>query len=391
MHIVIVTTHPIQYQAPLFRELAQKVDLTVLFMMRQTPQGQAASGFGVEFEWDIPLLEGYRHVFANNIALHPSTMHRDGIILKGHKLLLASLRPDVMMTMGWFPRGLLQVIQWAERAKVPLVCRGESNLVSSRSLLKRIAKFFYFPRLLSKFAAFAVIGCHNHEFYRHYGVPESRLHFAPYSVDTNSLEAEFQRHRPPLRKPGPWRIGFAGKLIPKKRPLDLVSAVGRSRHKSRIQLVIIGDGPLRSEVEASTRANDVQIDFRGFLNQSQIVAKGYADLDALVLPSGEYETWGLVINEAMTGGVPVIVSDMVGCAPDLVHENVTGHQFPSGDVAALASRIDQLVVRLETGHDFSPAVLQKIAPYSLARTVEGLKKAFLAACLSSGGRDKCAF
>lgn len=377
--LVIATTHPIQYQAPVFRELARRFDLTVLFLLRQTPQGQAAGGFSVEFEWDIPLLNGYHHVFANNIAKHPSTHQRKGIVLQDHEALLAGLRPEVVMTLGWFPAGYSQVINWAKRQSVPLVCRGESNLMSGRSLLKRAAKFFYFRRLFAQFRSFAVIGRRNHEFYRHYGVPEAKLHFAPYAVDTHFFETHFREHRPLTRKPGPWRIGFAGKLIPKKRPLDLVAAVARSRHQGRIQLVIIGDGPLRGEMEASAKANQVPIDFRGFLNQSQIVSKGYADLDALVLPSGEYETWGLVINEAMTGGIPVIVSDRVGCAPDLVSEDRTGYEFPSANVAGLTQAMDQLVTRLEAGHDFSPAVLEKMTQYSLGRTVDGLVSAVQAA------------
>jgi len=372
MRLVISTTHPIQYQAPLFRALTRRLDLTVLFMMRQTPQGQAAGGFGVQFEWDIPLLDGYPHVFANNVAIQPSSDQRHGIRLQDHEALLASLRPEALMTLGWFPHGYLQVIHSASRQRVPLVCRGESNLLSGRSLLKRFVKFFYFRRLFARFQSFAVIGQRNREFYRHYGVPESKLHFAPYSIDTNRFAAQFQRHRSAVRQPAPWRIGFAGKLIPKKRPLDLIDAVARSQHASRIQVVIIGDGPLRGEVEANARSGHVQIDFRGFLNQSEIVAKGYADLDALVLPSGEYETWGLVINEVMTGGIPVIVSDRVGCAPDLVENDQTGYQFPSGDVPALTRQLDQLVTRLESGHDFAPAVHQTIARYSLDRTVEGV-------------------
>src|SRR5438309_10104097 len=87
MRVVIVTTHPIQYQAPLFCQLAKRVDLTVLFMMRETPQGQAASGFGVEFDWDTPPLQGYRHVFANNVATSPSPNYRDGIVLQGYESL----------------------------------------------------------------------------------------------------------------------------------------------------------------------------------------------------------------------------------------------------------------------------------------------------------------
>jgi glycosyltransferase involved in cell wall biosynthesis len=379
MKALIVTTHPIQYQAPLFRELAKRVDLTVLFMMRQTPKGQAASGFGVEFEWDTPLLQGYRHAFANNVATSPSTNRRDGIILQGHESLFASLRPNAVMTMGWFPRGYLQVIRWAKSANVPLVCRGESNLLSNRSLAKRISKSIFFPRFFRQFDAFAVIGRGNREFYRHYGVPERKLYDAPYSVDTPFFENAFAQHRTPVRKPGPWRIGFAGKLIPKKCPMDLVSAAAVCKSKDRIQLVVIGDGPLRATLDALAQKTNVDAEFRGFLNQSEIVEKGYSDLDAIVLPSGENETWGLVINEAMTGGIPAIVSDMVGCAPDLIEPDETGYEFRAGNIRQLSERIDRLVGRLESGHYFSGAVRQRINNYSLERTVAGIESAFTGA------------
>jgi glycosyltransferase involved in cell wall biosynthesis len=115
------------------------------------------------------------------------------------------------------------------------------------------------------------------------------------------------------------------------------------------------------------------------LNQSQIVAKGYADLDALILPSGEHETWGLVVNEAMTGGIPAVVSDRVGCASDLIKNDVTGYVFSAGNISDLARCIDRLSARLENNHDFTPSVLAHIANYSVDRTVVGIERAFEAA------------
>jgi len=99
----------------------------------------------------------------------------------------------------------------------------------------------------------------------------------------------------------------------------------------------------------------------------------------LVLPSGEYETWGLVVNEAMTGGIPAIVSDMVGCAPDLVVSDCTGYVFRSGDTTDLSRAIDCLVARLDSGHDFSPAVRERMMSYSLNRTALGVEQAMRAA------------
>ncbi|PZR72041.1 MAG: hypothetical protein DLM73_14515 [Chthoniobacterales bacterium] len=382
MRAVIVTTHPIQNQAPLFRALAGRFDLTVVFMMQQTPKGQASAGFGTEFVWDVPLLDGYPHAFAANIARAPTTNRRDGIVLSGHEELLAGLEPDAVLVMGWFPYGYLQVIRWARGNGVPLVCRGESNLLSHRSLLRDAIKTIYFPWLFRKFKTFAVIGQRNREFYQNYGVGDFKLYDAPYSIDSHFFQEEFREHRSSARKARPWRIGFAGKLISKKRVLDLFSAAARCRSRECLRLIIIGDGPLRRDAEAFAERNNVSAEFRGFLNQSEIVEKGYADLDAIVLPSGENETWGLVINEAMTGGIPAIVSNLVGCAPDLIEPGETGYVFPSGDVPALARCIDALIARLESGHNFASAVCALVEKYSIDHTVTGLESAIAAAVSS---------
>jgi glycosyltransferase involved in cell wall biosynthesis len=379
MRVVVVGTHPIQYQAPLFRKLARKLDLHVVFMTRLTPKAQAASGFGVEFEWDTPLLNGYAYSFANNVARNPSTDKASGIILRDHGSLLASLKPEVLMVLGWFPRGYWQMLSWARKHNIPMVCRGESNLVSGRSLPKRIVKQFYFRWLFRQFKTFACIGRHNRDFYRHYGVPESKLFDAPYSIDTEFFRREYREHRPSVRRPGRWRIGFAGKLIPKKRPADLFSAITQSQFKDRMKIVVIGDGPLRPTLERMAQQNAVRAEFRGFLNQSQVVEKGYADLDAIVLPSGENETWGLVINEAMTGGIPAIVSHLVGCAPDLIESGETGYEFEAGKTQELTASIDRLVSGLEGRHDFSAAVLRRIADYSMEQTAAGIESALRAA------------
>lgn len=375
MRLVIVTTHPIQYQAPLFRALAREVDLSVVFMMEQTPQGHAAAGFGKEFTWDVPLLDGYEHTFARNVAPAPSTSTRRGIVLRDHAALLSSLKPTVLAVFGWFPHGYLQVIRWATAAHVPLVCRGESNLVSERSGWRDLAKRVLLRRFFQRFAAFGVIGRLNREFYQHHGVPDEKLVDAPYSIDTPFFEAEYARCRPAKRRAGPWRIGFSGKLIEKKRPLDLVRAICEAQLANRVTVVVIGDGPLRPEMERLARELGVHCEFRGFLNQSEIVRDGYADVDLLVLPSGLRETWGLVVNEAMTGGIPAIVSDTVGCGPDLIEPGATGHVFRSGAVDDLAMKLASVIEQLDGGHDFAPAVRKKISGYSLARTCSGFREA----------------
>lgn len=347
--------------------------------MRQTARAHSESGFGVEFEWDTQLLSGYNYAFGNNVAKNPSTAQRNGIRLSGHEPILDKLRPDVLLVLGWSPASYLQVIRWGKRRAVPLVCRGESNLLSARTVSKRMAKQIYFRWLFRQFSAFAVIGKLNRDLYRHYGVPKAKLFNAPYSIDTFFFQQEFQKHRGDVRRPGRWRIGFAGKLIPKKRPLDLIGAASKSAYKDHLEIVIIGDGPLQEELRELAFLKGVAVQFRGFLNQSEIVRRGYADLDAIVLPSNELETWGLVINEAMTGGIPAIVSDLVGCAPDLVIPGKAGYIFRSGDVVDLASCIDRLVGQLQAGRDFGKAVKEHIQHYSLDESARGIEAALKSA------------
>ena len=174
---------------------------------------------------------------------------------------------------------------------------------------------------------------------------------------------------------------YAGNVKPHKNLERLIDAFDlvRKHGPDHLKLVIIGDGPLRTTLDALAQKSGVDAEFRGFLNQSEIVEKGYSDLDAIVLPSGENETWGLVINEAMTGGIPAIVSDMVGCAPDLIDPDETGYEFQAGDIGQLSERVDRLVERLEAGHDFSCAVHKRICGYSMERTVTGVQSALTAA------------
>ena len=114
--------------------------------------------------------------------------------------------------------------------------------------------------------------------------------------------------------------------------------------------------------------------FAGFLNQSELPA-AYTAADVLVLPSDGGETWGLVVNEAMACGLPAIVSDAVGCAPDLIEEGKTGFTHPMGDSAALAQCLMRLAEMRRHNIDFSTALSQKLIKYSVKAAVEGALEA----------------
>jgi glycosyltransferase involved in cell wall biosynthesis len=122
------------------------------------------------------------------------------------------------------------------------------------------------------------------------------------------------------------------------------------------------------------------IRFIGFRNQSEL--PGLYDLcDVFVLPS-EREPWGLVVNEAMNAGKPVVVSDRVGAGPDLVEEGVNGFVYPAGDVAALADRLRRLIDNADNRTAMGARALEKVARLDFNADREGL----LAALDSIAGR-----
>jgi glycosyltransferase involved in cell wall biosynthesis len=171
---------------------------------------------------------------------------------------------------------------------------------------------------------------------------------------------------------------FAGKFIAKKNPLDYLKALEIAcRDGASVVGLMVGDGPLRLACESQVIAAGLPVTFSGFLNQSELL-KAYIAADCLVLPSDGGETWGIVVNEAMWSGLPCIVSDRVGCGPDLVAAQGTGEVFPLHDEVALAAAMVNFasnpLLRRESG-ERARALIQE---YSIAAAVEGTVNAVAA-------------
>lgn len=375
--IGFLVSHPIQYYAPIFRELARRCELTVFFAHRQTAEQQAQAGFGVAFDWDVDLLSGYDSRFLVNVARQPSTDRFTGCDTPGIADEIAHGRFDAFVVPGWALRSYWQAVRACRRFGVPVLVRGDSQLVTQRNSTIRIAKALAFSQLLRRFDGFLYVGQRNREYLLHYGAPSERLFFSPHCVDNDAFAAASSDiDRPQGRR----RVLFVGKLIGRKHPADLLHAVARLRDKP-VQIAFAGSGELESELRQIAAASAVHADFMGFVNQSELPAV-YASADLLVLPSDGHETWGLVVNEAMACGTPAVVSDAVGCGPDLVEPGRTGATFPLGDVAALASAIDNVL-------SFDAAatrrhVAAKMALYTPARAATAIVDA--ATTLAAGAR-----
>jgi glycosyltransferase involved in cell wall biosynthesis len=383
----ILATHPIQYQAPWFRALAvhPQIDLEVFFGHQVTSKEQAAAGFGVSFDWDTPLLDGYNYQFLKNVAASPSADRFGGIDTPEIGGLIRRHNFDaVLLSCGWYFKSAWQGILACWKAGTPVMVRGDSHLNTYRSAAKRTLKALLYRRFVPRFDACLATSKWSKEYFLHYGAPKDRVFFVPHALDEERFSVELnarQGRRLLLRDqwgldPSAMVYLFSGKFLPNKRPLDFIHAVNlaaRKTNNSQIQGLMIGDGPMREECEEAVRKTGAPVRFAGFLNQSQIV-DGYVAADVLVLPSAA-ETWGLVVQEAMFCGRPCIVSDQVGCGPDLIVPGVTGDYFPFGDVESLAERLVSYSGSLSRLAGMGESASKQIGRYSIHQAVEGVLQA----------------
>jgi glycosyltransferase involved in cell wall biosynthesis len=401
--VAVVASHPIQYQAPWFRALATQVDLRVFFCHRQTAEGQARAGFGVAFDWDVPLVDGYPHEWLDNVAPSPGVEKFGGCDTPGIRAALAAGRFDACIVNGWYLKSYLQAIRACRALGIPVLVRGDSQLSRDPRVWKSVVKYFPYRWFLRSIDAHLYVGTNNRHYLEHYGVTPAQLFFVPHFVENDrfaaaAAAADASGRARALRDA--WSANeqtivflFAGKLIEKKRPADLIDALAIAREgDAHLAAAFVGAGPLETTLRARAAAAGLPIAFAGFQNQ-QAIADFYTAADCLVLPSDGRETWGLVVNEAMACGRPAIVSDEVGCAPDLVEPGVTGFTYPVGDAPALAARMVEIAALLRRERPaVREAVSTKIAKYSCevatrvtVEAVSVLTHAGLARTVGAGG------
>lgn len=377
--LCVLTTHPIQYMAPWFRTLANDpaLDLEVVFFRELNPVQQGV-GFGHAFQWDMPLREGYASQVlgaAGGLANLPLLLMR----LYG---AIRRCRPDVLMVTGWNEPGLWAGLLLCRLLGLPVILRGESNALRPRSV---IAKLLH--RMLLSFAsAIVVIGKANKQFYLSNGVARDRLFAGAYFVESERMVAMAASHaddRVAVRRASGFDdtdfvFAFVGKHVPFKRPMLIIEAAVLLRKRGLpIKLLFAGSGELTGALKRRAAESGVPVHFTGFLNQTEMW-RAYVPADAFVLPSTDGETWGLVTNEAMLFGLPVIVSDQVGCGPDLVIDGETGYVF-SGGAEGLAEAMEKLF-RIRPAAPTMGAAGRKLVleKYSMAVATSGLKAALAA-------------
>lgn len=380
--IAYVTSHPIQYQAPLFRRLAATpgVDLKVFFASQIGLETYVDPGFAREVKWDVPLIDGYAHEFVPNVSRKPGVTTFFGLLNPAMPRRVLAWKPDAVIVHGYAHATENLTMAACRAAGVPVLIRGESNLLPHRPRFTRLAKVVGAAALTRVLSGAVAIGTLSREYFRHYGIPEERIFIAPYSVDNDfffaradAAEARATAWKAELGiAPDATVVGFAAKLSAVKDCRTLIDAFGRAA-VPKSALAIVGDGPLRKELEAQAAGYpDACIKFAGFVNQTEMPA-AYALADLFALPSA-FEPWGLAINEAMCLGRAVVVSDAVGCAPDLVSRD-NGVVFPAGDATSLAALLRALLPERAKLQAMGAAGRARIERWGIPETAAGIEHA----------------
>ena len=386
LNLLIVSSHPIQYYSPIFSRLDRSINFRSTVMYLTLPDSKSQSlGFEHNFNWDIPLLEGYNYRIAKSFTGKGLFAGFMGVRVKKPweeiKQIKVKDKPDAVLLTGWHFWGMVQIFLALKVSNIPIILRMDSNLLRQRNFILRYIYTLFF----SWVDICLSVGQHNRDFCISSGMKDNHIIRSPHVVNNDffyNKALEAKRNYEGLRNF--WKVPsqafcfiYAGKLQEKKRPLDLLHAFkdACSLTNKEIYLLIVGSGPLGNECKEYALKYQLPITFVGFLNQTAM-PQAYAVSDCIILPSDAGETWGLVVNEAMACGLPAIVSDSVGSAPDLVINGKTGLRYGCGDSTKLTQRIIYMAEHVELAREMGKNAQQLIqSKYSLGSVVQSIELA----------------
>lgn len=379
--LAIVSTHPIQYNAPFFKLLAQRghIGLKVFYTQSHWKDKVLDVGFKKEISWDLPLLDGYEHCFVDNISNKPDTKHYGGVDCPAILDEISAYSPDAVLVFGWNLKAHWKVIRHFKN-KIPVYFRGDSTLLDEqpgwRTWLRRLVLTWVYRQVDAAF----YVGTENKKYFLKHGLKESQLVYAPHAVDNERFSQDQMLHEANAdRLASEYGLDrsklsflFAGKFERKKNPLLLLQLALEEQFRD-IQFVFVGNGELEEQMKAMASGH-ANVLFLPFQNQSLMPAV-YRLARFFVLPSrGPGETWGLAVNEAMVSGAVPIVSDKVGCAADLIAGRESGFIFPSNDRAALRSILQQLVSHPELWDGWTENARKVVSSHHYTAVAQAIEK-----------------
>ncbi|MEN8120721.1 MAG: glycosyltransferase family 4 protein [Bacteroidota bacterium] len=377
--LAIITTHPIQYNAPLFKLISErgKIEIKVFYTWEQSKERVYDEKFGREIKWDIPLLEGYDYTFVKNISKTPGSAKFYGIINPTLIQEIEEWQANAILVFGWNHHSHFRAMRYFKK-NTPVFFRGDSTLLDEQKGIKEILRRIWLSFVYRFIDRAFYVGSNNKQYYLKHGIKEKQLVFAPHSIDNERYKDNNSQYSDKAKD---WRkklgyaesdmvILFIGKFEQKKDPLLLIEA---AKQLSHYKFLFVGNGELENNLKE--QAMDLKnVQFLPFQNQSQMPVV-YRLGNIFVLPSkGPHETWGLAVNEAMACGNAILVSDKVGCALDLVKNGENGYIFGSRDVIDLQDKIGLLENKYL---EFGKVSVNIIKEWNFVKIVEELESSFL--------------
>lgn len=376
--LAIITTHPIQYQIPLFKILKKfGIEAYVFFASRH---GMSLKNKDPEFlkkiKWNNEKysLSGYRSFFSKNQKrnIDDFKLSFDEIENK-----LKKEKFEHILILGWNNLHYLKSFYYALKLNIKIILRVETNLKSQVNILKKIIKFIFLRFLFKNITYFLSIGKLNRQFYLSHNIHQKKIFPAPYFVDNKffSLKITKNNIKKKFRLEDKKIILFVGKLIDRKNPIEFLKLAKQYQTKAKYHFIIIGDGYLKKDCKNFIKKNRLKnVSLKGFVNQREL--RKYYKMSDLMIVTSLYETWGLVINEAFCFQVPVICTSKCGAAKDLIINGKTGYTYKSGNLNQLKNRLKSILNDKKLRKKMSLNIKNHIKKYSIVKTVESLLKIF---------------
>lgn len=383
--LAVINSHPIQYFAPLYAHLSRdpSLEVTALYCSNFSLRGELDPGFKQPVTWDVDLLSGYRAIFLGHSASRRTPAGFWSLICPQVWREIRGGRYDAIVLHGYSYAVNVIALMAAKTKGVSVFMRSETHLGLRRPGWKRWLRDAALSFAYRWVDGFLAIGTANRAYYRALGVPEEKIFDVPYTVDndrfiaaselTPGQRAEVRKqYGLPIDKPV---VLYASKLMRRKHPDDVIRAMARLWNKGiSATLLMVGTGEMERELrELAASPNMGNVVFAGFVNQAAL-PKVFAASDVFVLPS-DNEPWGLIVNEAMCAGIPVVVSDEVGCVPDLVQDGINGYHIASGTIESLATALEKILTDEDRRKRMGAASLSIIGDWSYERCRKGISTA----------------
>jgi glycosyltransferase involved in cell wall biosynthesis len=354
--LAIVSTHPIQYNAPWFRLLQERGEvISRVFYTWRTAGEIHDPGFGRTVSWDIPLSEGYEWEYAPPSRAVQQRTYRN---MDSPSLLprIKAFRPDAVLVIGWNYRSHFRVMRQIH-GRIPILFRGDSTLLDKRPLAREWLRTKLLRWVFKHIDVALSVGTNNTNYFLHHGLRQDAIVLAPHAIDNDRFaepDAEYRANSDQIRAELKVRtdktiVLFVGKLIAEKATDILVDGYHSiAERRKDIKLLLVGSGPLENQLQ-QTLCEKTPIQLMPFQNQTRMPVI-YRTGDITILPSRS-ETWGLCLNESMASGRAVIASDRCGATIDLVRESETGYSCKATveDVARILLNLPDRMTLLRMG------------------------------------------